>query len=302
MRKKREIIEKAILKGLQGALSNTNQHEPQLVANLVWHIPNAINVESSLPIKAAGVFIHQTPKVKSGRFKNHESVELGDLLLLREKGKKTRALLLQAKKVDCIPEIPKNDDQHYLYAKQPRFKYVNSGKRLNGRIRRITGLNTYDGCQYLLVNKKPKINGPLAWTAHPSSVNSRLTHYSDFANVLVDFILGYDGRECNGKPYPSSKNWDRVIDDMVKVITSRESVYMSRVTGNETSERGVCLFYCGTMEILVGSGELCPNGGPSAKNSNSILNKIPDRPEENNEELPISLSIIKFTIDEKNPE
>lgn len=44
---------------LKNSLADMSQYEPQLVANLVWHIPNVFN---KIPgVNSCGVFIHQTP-------------------------------------------------------------------------------------------------------------------------------------------------------------------------------------------------------------------------------------------------
>lgn len=286
----RKIISKAIMLALKKSLVNVSKdEEPQLVANLVWHIPAEIKAIAGLQIKSAGVFIHQTPKVRSNTFKKHKSVELGDLLLLRcdKKGGQSRALLLQAKRVDGIPTTPDNADQHFLYGRQPRFEYVH--KPLERKFRKITGLSAYDGCQYLLINKSQGVCGHSIWVAHPSL--PQLSYYCNFSKVLVDFILGFAGREYSRKPRVNGKNWDMVIDDLVRHVPPKGSSEMSRASINNINTRGV--FFCGSIDLF----SIQDNDSLYIRSIQDLPKDIHRSADKYDETIPIGISIIKFVVD-----
>lgn len=70
------------------ALGNQSQSEPQLVANLVWQLPRALEgmrLSNGAYVNVRGVFIHSSPQVSCSSFpdKTKESVEIGDLLWVR---------------------------------------------------------------------------------------------------------------------------------------------------------------------------------------------------------------------------
>jgi len=122
---------------LDRALANMSASEPQLVANLIIEITNTINTtiqpifaKDNLHLSASGVFVHQRPLVKSNKFPKRKpaAVEIGDLLLIikhqHSNGAISRnALLLQAKK-GPLSSITKHQNQNYLYAFWPQFKYA----------------------------------------------------------------------------------------------------------------------------------------------------------------------------------
>ena len=147
---------------INNALSDIGKSEPQLVANLVWEIPRAINnlrFSNGEKITSGGVFVHAQPFVKCKNFPDQtkKAVEIGDLLLLRtevsgEKITNRRALMLQAKKVSSYSIKPDNVNQHYLYATWPSFEYTRSTEELNGKGRCVTGLDLYNATRYLLIN------------------------------------------------------------------------------------------------------------------------------------------------------
>lgn len=250
----------AIASSVRHSFADPSHTEPQMVANLVYHMPHAINnipFSGKHKLSCNGIFIHQTPKVTCKDFPEElpASVELGDLLLLiTDCENNKRALLLQAKKTNNIPVKPDNTNQYHLYAKQPHFKYVNSGKYLTGEKRRITGLDVYNGCKYVLIlepNKGGAINYQwdnrdsnngfesqpcVAWVAQPTW--PELTHYRSFEQELVDFIIGYAGKPYNSCPHGNDKNWDRVIEDLIKVVSKKVSSLMSAASSGTVTTRG----------------------------------------------------------------
>ena len=235
----------AIHKAVNNSLANPHQHsEPQLIANLVKKLPDALNRVSlgrGHSLKTGGVFIHAQPLVKCKSFpeSNPKSVELGDLLLIRtsihnnKKVQERRALLLQAKKATQIPTSPGNPNQHHLYANWPSFTYVQSGPTLNGKTRHIKGPNLYSGTKYFLIGKNP-VAGEL-WFAEPS--HPKLSAYRCFYQELLDFIIGNTGRQYQKPPPKYTRGWDRVIQDLLKQTAVKVSVYTGRA-GTKGKRRG----------------------------------------------------------------
>jgi hypothetical protein len=309
----------AVSSSVRKALSNPEQLEPQLVANLVYRIPHAINqcsIGSKYRLTCSGVFIHQTPKVTIKHFPiaKPQSVELGDLLLLLHDGDgRSRALILQAKKTAGIPVKPDNQNQHYLYALQPTFEYINSGTRLNKQKRRITGIDVYNGCKYILLRDPCKDrsttcrwterdgynNGqhqpPVAWVAQPAW--PELTHYRSFEHELIDFILGYAGKPYALPVHGNNKNWDCVINDLIQAVPNKFSRTMANATGGAHSKRACCFdFLSGeTNSAWAWTAESCKEvlTYPSAI-GNDVPPQVPNREDETSTDAPSALSIISF--------
>ena len=240
----------AIHKAVVGALSNTSKSEPQLIANLVRELPDALNsvpLAGGYSLETGGIFVHAQPLVTCKGFPDPtpKSVELGDLLLIRtgiQNGKilERRALLLQAKKASRIPTKPDNANQHHLYANWPSFKYVRSGPELNGKSRHIKGPNLYSGAKYFLIGDDP-VKGcchhPILhllcphddcqlWLAEPSHPD--LSVYRCFYLELLDFIIGNTGRSFMMPPPKRTRGWDRVIKDLLKQTSKKISAYTRR--------------------------------------------------------------------------
>lgn len=232
---------------LELALQNPYQREPQLVANLVYHIPRAVNSLGPLSgrthtVKAGGVFVHQQPQVLFDTYpkSSPKRVEIGDLLLLRTEVRDSvvhsrSALLLQAKKYKTLPVAPDNKNQYYLYANWPKFTYIGSTKELNGKKRHVVGLDMHSASKYLLLGSNPQgcVHCPLQYfpaacrcgmTAQPTSPS--LNHYRCFLQELFDFIMGDVGKSFNRPPQPWTKGWDRVMDDLIKVTAKRATEYI----------------------------------------------------------------------------
>ena len=228
--------------------------EPQLVANLVWELPRAINKltpSKGVSIKANGVFVHSQPFVKCKTFPNQKpaSVEIGDLLLFRtevcgEYVLNRRALLLQAKKGSDYSVKPDNANQHHLYAKWPPFEYVRSTSGLNGKRRHITGLDLYDASRFLLISDHDcwdPLDLLFCCSSHPyhgcsrtaSPTHPKLSHYRPFVRELIYFLLGDAGKSFTRPPPARTRDWDRVINDLITVTAKRSSVFMKRAAGSE---------------------------------------------------------------------
>ncbi|QVL36758.1 hypothetical protein [Aminirod propionatiphilus] len=263
----------AIHLAFEDAFENTAQHEPQLVANLVWHLPkqlNSITLSSKgNSLKTGGVFVHAQPFVRADSFPKTkpESVEIGDLLLLRtayqaETLIDRRAMLLQAKKTANLSARLYNENQHYLYAHWPIFEYVQSTPRLKGQKRHIKGLDVYDATKFLLIANGPLLFSPCccgsapflrhyclrhhcfghcpALTAHPTE--PCLSHHRCFAMDLLDFIFGASGKTYNEEFHHRVNGWDKVIEDLTKITAKRNSVFMERASGRVSRKRGELMF------------------------------------------------------------
>ena len=306
------------------ALALPSQSEPQLVANLVWHIPQYLNgmmFSKGYSIDIGGVFVHQQPFVKSDDFPRSKPgyVEIGDLLLVRNEVcngsvNDRRAILLQAKKVDNLSAKPDNENQHYLYTAWPTFEYVKSTPLLNGKERHVTGPDLYDASKYLLLSKTPKKfnlsihsgtisiarpHGPHscpAVTAHPSS--PLLSHHVCFVSDLVDFVLGDTGKSFLSPPPKRKRGWDKVIDDLIKVTAERVTTHMNRTSGGLNPKRGVS-----TSSILFMNGFFSDQSTFQKDNSIDVndfkdnRNGPPEIPESfDNDNQSGGISVLEFTI------
>jgi len=255
-------LEDVIDEALVDAFLDPSQSEPQLIANLVWYLPrylNSIKPRSGVSIQSSGVFVHGQPFVKCTPFPNPtpQSVEIGDLLLLRTglvngRVSEQRALLLQAKKFQDPHKTPDNPNQHHLYDVWPTFEYVRSTPALNGKKRHITGNDVHLGTKYLLIRDYAgcKVDCPSPdcmyptcagdclslMTAHPT--NPKLSHYRDFRNELLEFILGNAGKEYVSPPPKRTRNWDKVIEDLTTISAERVSLWMRRASSGTSSTRG----------------------------------------------------------------
>lgn len=320
--KHRNEILKKIATGIATALRDKAKNEPQLVANLVWHLPNVINTQVNqyfnavgVDVRAGGVFVHSQPLVKCDSFpsKTPASVEIGDLLLLmtykRLNGTISRnALLLQAKKIANTPEDPGSPNQHYLYAYWPEFEYAKAMGTLNGVKRRVVGPHLYNGAKYLLIVKDQCFapcfcNWPVHGfpcseiTAMPSIPH--LSGYQCFVCELYDFLFGNAGREFIYQPPSSNIGWDQVITDIMDITANNVSNYM-RKASSTSGKRGVTCFITGEIaEIL--NGRLSEF---SAEHTNFDSNDPPevsakDMDDDKNGE---GVSTIELTVTEFEPE
>lgn len=253
-------IVKACFTAIDKSLSNRSLSEPQLVANLVWHIPREVNALSLPPgtqLKSGSVFVHAQPFVKfDPRPKsNPGSVELGDLLLLRtevvnKQVSDRQALLLQAKKTTRLSSsvASANQNQHFLYAHWPQFAYIRSGI-LNGQKRHVVGSDLCAASKYLLIDsgssqdRQPpfclpfwKMNNVGATTA--SATSSALHGYRCFLSELTDFIVGNAGKEFVDTVPQNDYGWSKVIEDLTKQTAVRMSNYIKKAGSTPDRKRG----------------------------------------------------------------
>jgi hypothetical protein len=260
----------AVRDALNTTFSNLSIFEPQMVADMAVliprivedmaiHIPLHINrtsLKGGLSLRTSCVFIHQQPFVECDSFPSltPQSVELGDILFLRtgiNRGKVVdrRAMLIQVKKTDDFNKAPDNINQYHLYSQWPPFRYTRASSALKNKPRHITGPDIYCGAKYLLIGNDASYIGncgnfccshqlclpTYAITAMPSTPYGASRFYWSncqcFITELVDFILGIAGKTFRNPPPPSSRNWDRVIEDLVKVTAIKYSKYIERAGG-----------------------------------------------------------------------
>lgn len=313
-------VQRALATAVARALVNPEEHEPQLVANLVCEIPREIGALNLSFIKCGGVFVHQTPLVKCKDFpdKTPKSVEIGDLLLLRKEVRPGRpdsrsALLLQAKKLTSVPQIPDNKNQHHLYAKWPAFEYGHATAKLNGQRRHIRGLDIFSACQYLLLFRNSclctsYLQDPLsslcsvghcaqgALIAHPTE--PALSHYRCFVGEIVYFVFGEAGKRYKVPPHHRDKNWNKVIEDLTTITAESVSVYMDKASGSKSTTRGSCLCFL-SGEI---SGILGGRFSEDVRTSKVLVKdgEVPRVPERNTDlenDQGAGIPVIEFTVE-----
>ncbi|GAB7079137.1 hypothetical protein JCM14635_08100 [Megalodesulfovibrio paquesii] len=320
------VLLKEIHRAFRTAFRDPTQHEPQLVANLVWHLPrrlNAVSLSGGNSLKAGGVFVHAQPFVTAPSFPaaTPASVEIGDLLLLRTaynagSAVDRRAMLLQAKKTATLPAKPDNKNQYHLYAQWPRFEYVRSTPHLNGETRHVRGPDLYDAAKYLLLCGDTHPEFPCccapgfcylmrgycyAMTAHPTEPH--LTHHRCFARDVLEFIMGDSGKTYNERVHHFATGWDKVIEDLTTITAERHSKFMGRASGGTTRARG------GMMALHFLSGEMpffsrLSHLGFSVSDFPAGMDGPPDVPardREDNEEGGRGISILEFAINAEGP-
>jgi len=267
-------LARAVYAAFAKAFFNIQQSEPQLIANLVWQLPNFINsvtLIGSTSIRSGAIFVHSQPFVSCGNFPSAkpDSVEIGDLLLLRttvQAGTVTcrKALLLQAKKFTSFPVLPDNVNQHHLYAYWPDFVYKRSTKALNLQKRKIQGMDLYNGAKYLLIGNNSSYayfgyyadhilqllhaRDALILTAQPTYPH--LSHHQYFIQELIDFILGDAGKSYVRPAQSGSLGWDQVIDDLISITANQFTKYISNASGMRYETRGQFAFLAGSFQDI----------------------------------------------------
>lgn len=306
------------------AFSRPNQHEPQLVANLVWYLPyfiNRLSLSNGNSVKTGGVFVHAQPFVKVDNFPEAapQSVELGDLLLLRtaylnNQPQDYRAMLLQAKKVDRIPTLPDNKNQHHLYANWPIFEYTRASRHLNGKRRHLQGPDLYNAAKYLLISTENTDQCEECHTcseifhdryfcchqlltAHPSL--PLLSHYYCFAIDLLNFILGTSGKSYTPDVHHAETGWNMVIKDLTMITAHKHSTFVKRASQEASKERGAgssTFFVCGEVESPSRLSELGVTTEANSVSGREVPPEVPDReyPDENNDGG--GVSVLEFAV------
>jgi hypothetical protein len=312
----RRSLWRTIAESVSVALQDFSQSEPQLVANMVFQIPRAVNALQLTAIQSGGVFVHQHPQAKCANFPKPKlgSVEIGDLLLLRTERRNGRivsssAFLLQAKKsARLLLHRPDNTNQHYLYARWPLFEYAYATRLLNGQKRQITGLDLYSASKYLLIGKNqpyfsancryccPRFilsNHCCALTAHPTFPS--LTHYRCFVGEMVDFILGNAGKDCTAPPPDADVGWNKVIEDLTTVTAKSASVYMGKASGLQGTERGQYLCFLSGDAFRILDGNL-KDFKDKIQPPDGNVPKVPEEVSDSGGEENSGISIIEFVV------
>ncbi|MFT4300888.1 MAG: hypothetical protein QM579_03965 [Desulfovibrio sp.] len=289
---------RAIHTAIADSFHDTSLSEPNMVAKFMCEVVRRVNSIQPLNVRAGGVFVHASPLVSCGDFPRETpaSVELGDLLLIRSElinGERTKqaALLLQAKKTDRLPCAPDNENQYHLYSNWPTFTYTRVGRHgqnqgqnpLVGKRRTIRCNNISHGTKYLLINNSDTRVGnfscctnyycyflPYACDIAATAIASTddLSHYECFTHELARFILGFGGKPFTLPPAPRSRNWDRVMEDLLTNVANLTSNFTGRADqeANRARGRGVTIFTdnLDARSCLISRGVLCEssNDGP----------------------------------------
>lgn len=314
------IIHNAILSSFSSRNKNNKSKEPELIASFMFKLIKNINKINPSIIRAGGVFVHASPLVSCKNFPSPKptSVELGDLLLIKTeicklKHNKYSALLLQAKKTKFLPCSPDNKNQYYLYSNWPKFTYKkvnrlqpgNKKKSLLKETRNINCKNIYKGTKYLLIDTSqggwvPSANiqyihctscvpacYPIAITA--IATHTGLSNYEPFGCELVKFLLGNGGKNFKKNPAPTSRNWDRVIDDLLQNTAKSISSFTSSCPNNGGNiKRGNGYLYLSDVGNLNTSSSLLLSSG--------IINRPPQNDGLFRDKRSHGISIIEFVI------
>lgn len=224
--------------------------EPDVVAMLVLegvpYIANTLRFVTKthgICSTVSSVFCHQRPLVEFNR--NQDQCELGDILIVHRHTSvdgdiHNNALLLQAKMFSGGGyEIPIAErHQLRLYKSWPRFEYVRSGPRLNGKVRDIRPKARHNGAQYLLIDDGglgkassgllgiPGTHCMAVWPAKPVLY----PNYS-LADELVRFLVGVTGRPFVDRESDDPTGWSTVVWDLlehsISFVFNRKNVGIS---------------------------------------------------------------------------
>lgn len=323
--KSRVFIKTELWKSVKIVSDDYSSPEPEIVARLVYYLPQTINNKISkvfkrckLNLTSGGVFVHLRPLVKYANMPEPslKSVEIGDLLFLRTYKKlngsiERTALLLQAKKSDKFPPIPDNQNQWTLYRYWPEFEYAQP-KSSRGVKRKVTGPGLYSGAKYLILNdgamqvlvrskhistkcmcswsKRNCINSvAVAQPTHP-----KLSDFKCFVDELYLFLLGKAGRSFIYQPPFKNNNWDQVITDLIKKVAPMPSRCMKI---NPEGERGTGVLSYFAVGDLSGLLKNQMRTTPSAYIDYNNDRKPPDVPDKWGEEGD-GISVIEFNVTE----
>lgn len=178
----------------------------------------------------SSVYCHQSPIVRHDENGQDQVCELGDILFVHfHTGPdcsvlRRNALLLQAKTLsrDSLALTGRDRAQFELYRFWPTFRYERSGPRLNGQQRDVHPKNWHPGAQYLLINDS-RISGlsgslgiPGSWCMAVWPPTSRLYARDSFADILVRFLVGANGRPFTGMGEDATDGWSQLVWDLIE--------------------------------------------------------------------------------------
>lgn len=244
----------AIVKGMLETWNRCAQRpqEPDFVVGLTMvTIPmlskywSKVLKPNKIDMSLSSVYCHQTPKVNfDGMSKT--SCELGDLLIAHFHKNKNgdifrNAILYQAKVSSQQPYKLKNNemDQLSLYYSWPEFKYVNSGKGLNGKTRNVLPKMPHTGAQYLLIDDRLPTDAESGYMGIPGTYivgscmpSQKLYDHSSFEYELLNFLLLRTGRSFFDIDYPHD-DWSNIVWDLLKVGLNK-AYKRKHLSGNRT--------------------------------------------------------------------
>lgn len=223
--------EAAVSAAVQAAWRRTKSpSEPAFISALVTNgtptlgaIWSPILASAGIQCKISSVFVHQSPKVDLSTSGN---CELGDLLLVHEHRTWddrvfTRALLLQAKvhQAQSARLTLSSRIQAELYDSWPLFTYATPAY-LRTECRNSYPKHPHPGAQYLIIKpaNRRRLDGGMY--VAPASLTITIAETRTLASVLVDLLLGRDGRVVS-RPRGSSISWSQIVHDLLFVGSQR---------------------------------------------------------------------------------
>ena len=328
-------LHSALSDAIQDAVEN-GKSEPSIVAQLTYGIPTFVNDLGlnigKYTLKVGSVFIHQTPKVTFHGMVKQKSIEIGDLLVINtiidKKSVTRKAILYQAKMFKKrLPSKPGNKKQHLLYEKWPIFEYINSTPELDGKQRKVIGLDLYSSAKYLILKKAPfpSINNPdasivnnIALTAQPTAT---LSNYESFLNEIYHFVLGNSGKVFNYHidkvkaedeyvqlmllitPKKISefhnRGWSAVITDLLEVTARKTTSLMGTASGGGRKSARGCHVFGHKLSFITET--VSDDQYFSMSDNNLPPTGIPPRSEDDNEDGG-GISIIEFVLKKEEQE
>ncbi len=179
-----------------------------------------------ISVSVASVFCHQRPMVE---FNVKQRCELGDILFVHrhiaaDGTISNNSLLLQAKATaSSTHTITTTNDliQLSLYQNWPDFEYFRT-LGLIGTKRFVTPKASHFGAQYLLIDNSGPLNLTSGMAGLPSTycmgvwpAKTQLFAHRSLANVLVDFLLGLNGRAYINTRGADATQWSEVVLDIL---------------------------------------------------------------------------------------
>lgn len=167
-----------------------------------------------------------------------------------------------------LPCEPDNKNQYHLYSTWSTFTYKRVGRQersqyqspLVGKKRTMRCNDISNGTKYLLINHHSSgwdnflcctnychciVSGAYALATTATATPTGLYYYECFAHELLRFILGDGGKRFTLPPKLWSRNWDRVMEDLLTNVAQLASAFTRRATQGISSTRGSELNFFG---------------------------------------------------------
>ena len=220
--------------------------------------------------KIGGSFIHQRPQATFVMNGNHETRELGDLLVLCRRTVQGRSIynaaLFQLKMASPAPyKMITNQGelaQLYLYTDWPQFRLT------NGNDYDIYPKTVSQGAQYMFVT-------PNRWVIYTHSMPQAKMRNStslSFGRFIYDFVRWQNGRSIADEANKNSDEWSRLIWDILE--NNAKSCFKRKNVGLNQQQRNSTDY----LNMLVGTENNANNNGGNVRHDVPQLEAIEDQP------------------------